>query len=134
MIKTCAKLAHKRLVGVIGMPGDRQDSAIQTVGRLSAAAFDRIIIKEDADKRGRTPGDIAGLLLNAVLAAGFPVSQAAVVEDELEALKKAVSEAKNGDLVVIFYEKLGHLQKYLESIGAKKQYVSTGSLAAAGLV
>jgi cyanophycin synthetase len=134
VIKTCSKLAHKRLVGVIGMPGDRADSAIQAVGRLSAAAFDRIIIKEDADKRGRTPGDIAGLLLNAVLAAGFPVSQAAVVEDELEALKKAVSEAKNGDLVVIFYEKLGHLQKYLESIGAKKQYVSTGSLAAAGLV
>lgn len=134
VIKTCARLAHKRLVGVIGMPGDRADPAIQTVGRLSAAAFDRLIIKEDDDKRGREPGEVAGLLLDAALGAGFEISQAAVVEDELEALKKAVAEARGGDLIVVFYEKLRRLQKYLEDIGAKKQYASVGSKAAAGLV
>ncbi len=134
VIKTCANLEHKRLVGVIGMPGDRNDSAIQTVGRLSASAFDHLIIKEDADKRGRSPGEVAGLLRGAVLGAGFPLSRASVIEDELEALKKAVTEARDGDLIVIFYEKLRHLQKYLEAIGAQKHYITAASLAAAGLV
>jgi cyanophycin synthetase len=68
------------------------------------------------------------------LRTGFLPSQAVVIEDELEALKKAVSEAKTGDLIIVFYEKLRHLQKYLEEAGAKKQYASSGSKAAAGLI
>jgi cyanophycin synthetase len=134
VIETCARLEHLRLVGVIGVPGDRNDSAIKKVGRLSANAFDRIIIKEDFDKRGREQGEVARLLLDTVLRTGFLPSQAVVIEDELEALKKAVSEAKTGDLIIVFYEKLRHLQKYLEEAGAKKQYASSGSKAAAGLI
>jgi cyanophycin synthetase len=124
VIKTCENLEHNRLVGVIGMPGDRLDSAIQEVGRLAAGAFDRMIIKEDADKRGRERGEIAHILFDAAIQSGFPASRAVVIEDELEALKKAVAEARSGDLIVVFYEKLRHLQRYLEDIGAKKQYQS----------
>ncbi len=131
VIRACTKMEHKRLVGVIGMPGDRNDGAVQTVGRLSARAFDRIIIKEDEDKRGREKGEVAKLLLDAVIEAGYPRTQAAVIEDELEAFKKAVSEAEDGDLIVVFYEKLRCLQRYLEDIGAKKQYRSILNKAAA---
>lgn len=122
VIETCQTLARRRLIGVIGMPGDRQDSAVMDVGRLSAAAFDRLIIKEDADKRGRDTGAVAGLLYSAAIHAGFPASRVQVIEDELAAVKQAVLEAGVGDLVVVFYEKHDHLQRYLESIGAKKQY------------
>jgi len=124
VLGVCKNLEHGRLVGVIGMPGDRLDAAIRAVGALCAGSFDRIIVKEDIDKRGREPGEVAGLLADAVTRAGFPVSQLAVVEDELEALKKAVAEAGDGDLIVVFYEKLGRLKKFLEETGAKKQYAA----------
>jgi cyanophycin synthetase len=133
VIRACARLEHRRLVGVIGMPGDRLDSAIREVGRICAAAFDRLIVKEDTDKRGRDSGQVAKLLLDAALEAGFPAPQAAVIEDELAALKKAVSEAGSGDLIVMFYEKPGRLQKYLESIGAKKQVQSIRSRSVASV-
>jgi cyanophycin synthetase len=65
-LEVCGKLERRRLVGVIGVPGDRQDRAVSLVGRLCAGAFDKIIVKEDADKRGRRDGEIAGLLYAAV--------------------------------------------------------------------
>lgn len=131
VIRTCAQLEHRQVIGIIGMPGDRLDTAISEVGRLSAGAFDRLIVKEDTDKRGRAPGEVAALLQDAAVMAGFPLFRITVIDNELEALKKAVSEAVNGDLIVVFYEKLRHLQKYLEDVGAKKQYQSirTKSLA-----
>lgn len=122
VIKTIGKLERRIVTGVIGIPGDRLDSDMQKIGKQCAAAFDRLIIKEDEDKRGREKGEVAQLLYDAVIAAGFMGERAAIVCDELEAMKKAVSEAKAGDIIVVFYEKLGPLRRYLEEIGAKKQY------------
>ncbi|SHI10219.1 cyanophycin synthetase [Sporobacter termitidis DSM 10068] len=122
VLGACKNLEHRRLVGIIGMPGDRRDADIRAVGEMSGKTFDRILVKEDTDKRGREKGEVARLLCDAVLAAGFPPSQAAVVEDELEALKKAIAESKEGDLIVVFYEKLSRLQKFLTEAGAQKQY------------
>lgn len=119
VIKTCKKLGFNRLIGVIGMPGDRQDSAVITVGEMCADAFSRIIIKEDEDLRGRKPGEIAGLFYNSIIKNGYNKGAVTIIEKELDAVKAAVSEAKSGDLVVILYEKLEPLQKYLESLGAK---------------
>lgn len=121
VIKTIGKLEHRIVTGVIGVPGDRLDSDMQRVGKQCAAAFDRLIIKEDEDKRGREEGEVAQLLYNSVIAEGIMGDRVAIVCDELEAMKKAVSEAGVGDIIVVFYGKIGHLQRYLEKIGAKKQ-------------
>ena len=118
-IRACRQLGQRRLLGVIGMPGDRMEAAIRSVGGQCAGAFDRIDIKEDRDLRGRERGEVAGLLYDAVLRAGFPKSGVRIVEDELDALKKALSEAMGGDLVAVFYERLGPLKKYLLDLGAK---------------
>ena len=40
---------------MITVPGDRRDEDIRAVGRL-CARLDRVIIKEDNDRRGRAPG------------------------------------------------------------------------------
>jgi cyanophycin synthetase len=122
VVGVCSRLAHSRLVGVVGMPGDRLNSAIRDVGDICAGAFDRIIIKEDLDKRGRLNGEVAQLFYNAVVGTGFPAFQLSIVEDELEALKTALGEARDGDLIVVFYEKLSRLQKFLEDAGATKQH------------
>ena len=59
----------KRLVGVIGVPGDRRDDAIGRVGALCGSHFDRIIVKEDKDLRGRAPGEVANILKSAAASA-----------------------------------------------------------------
>lgn len=119
VLGTCRKLEHRRLIGVIGMPGDRQDKSIREAGKLCAGAFDRIYIKEDQDLRGRKPGEVAALFQDAILAEGFPQQQVAVIEPELEALKAAVAGAESGDLIVVFYEHLDPLRDYLEASGAQ---------------
>ena len=48
----------KRLIGVIGMPGDRQNASMKVVGELCARQFHKIYIKEDEHFRGRKKGDV----------------------------------------------------------------------------
>lgn len=112
-IQVCQSLIHKRLLGVIGMPGDRMDRAIREIGTKCAAAFDRIYLKEDADLRGREKGEVAGLLSEAVLSHGFPLDRLTVLENEKNALERALAEALPGDLIVVFYEKLEPLRNFL---------------------
>lgn len=120
VIKSCKKLGWNNLIGVIGMPGDRQDSAIRAVGEMCADAFSRIIIKEDEDLRGRKPGDVAGIFHDSILSRGYDKNAVTIINREFDAVKAAISLASSGDLVVILYEKLEPIQKYLESLGAKK--------------
>lgn len=116
VLEVCAEVRHRRLVGVIGMPGDRTDESIRKVGKLCAKSFDRIFIKEDHDLRGREKGEVAGLFHHSILESGFDPEKVVIESDELQALQKAVSKARKGDLIVAFYEKLEPLQKYLETI------------------
>jgi cyanophycin synthetase len=120
VIKACKKLGCKRFVGVIGMPGDRQDSAIKEVGELCAGAFNKIYIKEDKDLRGRKSGEVAGLFLNSILKSGYSRQNVSVIKNEIDALAAAVADAQKGDLIVVFYEEKEPLQKFLEALGAKE--------------
>ena len=47
------QIKHNKLIGVIGVPGDRPDSHILEVGKCAGENFDYIFIKEDEDRRGR---------------------------------------------------------------------------------
>lgn len=98
------KMEHKRLVGVIGVPGDRQDNNIIQVGSISGCGFDYIYIKEDEDKRGRKTGEVAGLLELGVRASGKDKNACQVILNEGEALRTAMERARDGDIIVVFYE------------------------------
>ncbi|HEX2986246.1 MAG TPA: cyanophycin synthetase [Caproiciproducens sp.] len=119
VFKACKNMECSRLVGVIGMPGDRLDSSIKEAGTLCTDAFDQIYIKEDKDLRGRKPGEVANLFSDAILSAGFSKNNVQIILDEKEALKAAVKNSKQGDLIVVFYEKLEPLVDYLEAAGAQ---------------
>ncbi|MBV4424632.1 cyanophycin synthetase [Clostridium tyrobutyricum] len=110
VINGIKKLNHKRLVGIIGVPGDRSDSSVEEIGRISGKSFDRIYIKEDKDRRGRNLGDIASILKRGVLQTGFDVKELRTILDEKSALEDAIDNQKNGDIIVIFFEKLKPLQ------------------------
>jgi cyanophycin synthetase len=44
-----------------------------------------------------------------------------MIENEREALQKAVETGRDGDLIVVFYESLEPLQQYLLSIHARPE-------------
>ncbi len=118
VINTCRKLGFKRLVGVIGMPGDRADTAIRSVAALCAASFDRLYIKEDDDLRGRQPREVAALFYDAVCDSGFEPQRAGIILSEKEALRTACAHAQPDDLIVVLYEKLEPLVNFLHEQGA----------------
>ncbi len=103
---TVKKLKPKRIIGVIGMPGDRKNEDIIMVSKVAARNCDFIIIKEDKDLRERESGEVAGVMKKAVLETGFSENQLDTVLSETSAVKKGLDMAADGDLVVIFYEKL----------------------------
>ncbi|WP_163192880.1 cyanophycin synthetase [Clostridium thermarum] len=99
-------MKHKRLVGIIGVPGDRLDSDILEIGRIAGENFDYIYIKEDDDKRGRAKWEVAELLKRGVLEADrIDEDNIKVLENEREALVMALDNAKCGDIIMVFLEK-----------------------------
>ena len=104
VLESVKKMNYKRIIGVIGVPGDRTDSSTLKIGNICGKNFDYIYIKEDRDTRGRKNGEIADLLKKGVLEAGFKNSNISIVLDEEEALKKAIDFSQPGDLVIMFFE------------------------------
>ncbi|MFW5764058.1 MAG: cyanophycin synthetase, partial [Coleofasciculus sp.] len=92
-------------IGVVGGPGDRRDEDFINLGRLSADIFDRIIIKEDADLRGRPSGEAAELICKGILETN-PDSNCEIILNETEAINTALDRVASGGLVVIFPEKV----------------------------
>ncbi len=99
------ELQPSRLVGVVGLPGDRSDEAARQLGRVAGSGLDYVYIKEDRDRRGRRLGEVADLLLEGVLDSGIEPNQVEIILDEVSAAEAALEAALPGDLVLIFYEK-----------------------------
>jgi cyanophycin synthetase len=101
---------HGRRIGVIAAPGDRRDEDIAALAAAAAPAFDRVLLREDDNRRGRAPGEVGELLRRGLIAAGFPAERIAPgVHDEEQAVAKALAAARAGDLVVIFGDKLARV-------------------------
>lgn len=102
-------------LGVIGGPGDRRDEDLMELGEIASRVFDRIIIKEDDDKRGRESGSAADFILKGVLQSN-PNAQTEIILNETEALETALTQVEAGGLVVIFPESvsraIAHIQRH----------------------
>lgn len=100
------EIKPKKAVGIIGVPGDRQDKLVLEVGQIAANIFQEIIIKEDQNLRGRKTLEVANLLYQGALTAGMEKESIQIIPQEDVALELAIRQANPGDLIVIFYEKL----------------------------
>jgi cyanophycin synthetase len=123
--RMASKWEDRRVTGVIGVPGDRDDSLIVHAGRVAARGFHRLIIREDHDRRGRAPGAVAQLLCDAARDEA-PQTDCEVVLDESEALQHAVRTMQHGEVVVVFYEKLEPLRHVLEKYSAQPVQMIAG--------
>jgi cyanophycin synthetase len=119
-LETLRGLGAEPLTGIIGAPGDRADSELKEIGGICAGTFGRLFIKEDADLRGREPGEVSRLLTDGALAAGYGKENITVIPCETDALKAAVANAIPGELIAIFYEEADPLREILKSCGARR--------------
>ncbi|MGV2827815.1 cyanophycin synthetase [Myxosarcina sp. GI1(2024)] len=92
-------------IGVIGGPGDRRDEDLILLGRISAQIFNRIIIKEDDDPRGRRVGEVADLIAKGIYQEN-PNATYDTILDEVEAINLGLDRADRDNLVVIFPEQV----------------------------
>jgi len=101
-------------IGVIGGPGDRRDEDLIALGRLSAKIFDRMIVKEDDDRRGRASGEVAQLICKGI-SQEKPDGQYEIILNEIEAINSGLDRATPGGLVVILPETVGRAISLIEA-------------------
>ena len=113
-------LRRNRLVCVLGLPGDRRNEDIRAAATVVGRHFDRVIVRDDFDLRGRKPGEVAGIIRDGLLAGGLKESQIVERREEAEAIALAVTEAQAGDLVVYIADKPEIAARYVEDLRSLK--------------
>jgi cyanophycin synthetase len=105
-----------RRIAVIASPGDRRDEDMRELGRVAARLFDIIIVREDANKRGRQRGEIAGRVIEGVRAeSDGRVQHSEIVVDEAPAIEAALKLAKPGDVLLLCVDKPADTWRELET-------------------
>ena len=104
---------------VIGYPGDRDDKVIAAAARMAARYFSPLVIKEDADLRGRQPGEVANLIECAVVSVRKETSVVQVL-NERKALAYALDNFDHAGVLVAFFEKLQPLVDLIEQRGGRE--------------
>lgn len=114
VINAIKKIDHKRIIGVIGVPGDRSNDDMRDIGRLCSDNMDIIVIKEDLEKRGRNEGEVAYEIKKGV-DMGY-CKNVSIIMDEVEALKHAFENSDSGDIIIIFYESYDRISKCIKNL------------------
>jgi cyanophycin synthetase len=104
-------------VAAITLPGDRRDDLVAAAAEAIAAWFGRVVVYEDADKRGRAPGEMTDLITAAVRRVR-PQIGCIAANGPRPALQTAVAMAA-GHPVLFVYEKLAMAADALDAVGAR---------------
>ena len=118
----CHRLRPRQIVTVIGLPGDRRNDDIQQSARVVAGFSHRIVVREDADLRGRRVGEVADLIRQAAMETTN--REVTVVLDEAESVRHAILTADAGTLVLILYEQYGRVRQAAEQALAERDTVT----------
>ena len=99
LVELVRKMGERRRTIVFDVVGDRRDEDIAEVCGLVAPVFDRAILYEAKDLRGRAPGELMELQEDYLTAAGFDAAAVERVGAERDAICRAVATAEPGELV-----------------------------------
>ncbi|MDT8715616.1 cyanophycin synthetase [Clostridium sp. 19966] len=116
VVQALKSMKENKVIGVIGVPGDRKDEDINRVGEICAEGFDYIYIKEDKDRRGRRSGEVAKILEDSILDTKKISRERVEIElKEEEAFTKAIDNANPKDIVIVFLEEYEPLLNIVKS-------------------
>lgn len=122
VFKIAKSLNPTRITGLITAPGDRTDNHIIELGEIAANFCDKVIIKEQEDKRGKEDGETAKLLKRGLINKGFKEENIIILLEERDAILKALNDAIEGEIIVSFSQFL-HL-----TIPAINEFLSKNNL------
>jgi cyanophycin synthetase len=91
---------HRKRSAVYAVPGDRSDEVIVYQGELLGTAYDRVIIYEDTELRGRKDGEIFALIRKG-LAKHRRTGEVLEVRGNLNAIQAALDAIGPGELLVV---------------------------------
>jgi cyanophycin synthetase len=92
-----------RLGLLLGHAGNRQDTEIEELARTAAQFRPALVVvkENEAQLRGREPGEIPRIIRAALLRAGLPQASLAVRMSETEAARYALEWAQPGDVLAL---------------------------------
>lgn len=114
------RIKQNKIISVVSSPGDRLDEYIKDLGKIVGKNSEVVIIKEAFDRRGRERLEITNLIKSGIKEVENKPTEVMSIVDEEEAIEKAISIAKDGDVIVDFTQHLEiviptinkHLSKY----------------------
>ncbi len=107
----CRRLRARPIVTVLGLPGDRRDQDLIDTAAQVASFSHRVIVREDADLRGRSPREVAQLIRQGLLTALMAEDAIEMELDEGAAVQKAILTCPPGGLVLVLYERYTVVQQ-----------------------
>jgi cyanophycin synthetase len=116
-----AGMKRARLIAILNSPGDRRAEDHDALTREAAPHFDRVILRDDEDLRGRESGEVVGLLREGLLRHGMREEQIEIARNEAEAVRQAIAEARRDDLVVIFADRISKVAAQVDFERQKEQ-------------
>jgi cyanophycin synthetase len=111
--------AHKK-IGIICGIGDRRDEDIKECALIAGRMFDHVIIRQDADLRGRKADEINSLLLDGLNCCDKKVTYD-IVEEETQAMRHAIEIAEEGDFVVALTDRITDVVNVVKEQLAKEE-------------
>ena len=114
VLKTAREFTEKRIITVFGCGGDRDRSKRPLMGEAAGKYSDYCVVTSD-NPRTEDPDAILEDILPGVKATGC---EYAVIEDRRRAIKKALTEYRPGDVVII----AGKGHEDYQIIGTVKQH------------
>ncbi|MCL2523624.1 MAG: cyanophycin synthetase [Betaproteobacteria bacterium] len=120
LVKAVDSMPAARRAVVISGAGDRRDEDIRQQTEILGAAFDDVILYEDACQRGRASGEVIALL-RAGLANSRRVAHVAAIDGEFAAIDAALQRLGKGDLCLILIDQveaaLAHIARRIAEAG-----------------
>jgi cyanophycin synthetase len=104
--------ANKRVV-VISGAGDRRDQDIRDQTQILGAAFDDVLLYEDACQRGRSDGEVLHLLRQGLDGAAR-TSYVQDIQGEFNAIDIALARLSPGDLCLILVDQVEAALAYIQ--------------------
>jgi cyanophycin synthetase len=104
-------------VAAVTLPGDRCDDLVMDTAREVARSFDRVVVYEDEDLRGRRSGEMTRLIIDGLTEAR-PDVRIHTAGDLKDAVGIALGLTVPGEPLLLLYEKLQPVADLLQTLGA----------------
>ncbi len=104
-------------IGIVCGIGDRRDEDNFEIGRISAELFDKIIIREDADLRGKAPGEVTEVVKRGIDTSPYN-PQVVCIRNEKQSLLFAMENACPDSLILLCVENIDEIISLIQQQSA----------------